>query len=123
MTIVRNTAYNRFNKRKRESNLIQFEEVLHQAENSSQFTVEIMNPEEVMTAMASKELIVKSMKSLTAEFREVLFLRELQGCSYQEISEITQAPKGTVMSRLSRARGQLKKLIVGQQNRKQSSEL
>jgi RNA polymerase sigma-70 factor (ECF subfamily) len=40
-------------------------------------------------------------------FREALVLRELEELSYREISEITGAPMGTVMSRLARARRML----------------
>jgi RNA polymerase sigma-70 factor (ECF subfamily) len=36
--------------------------------------------------------------------REILVLRELEELSYRQISEITDLPIGTVMSRLSRAR-------------------
>ena len=42
--------------------------------------------------------------SLSAEFREVLVLRELEGFSYDEIARIAGIPVGTVMSRLARAR-------------------
>jgi RNA polymerase sigma-70 factor (ECF subfamily) len=47
--------------------------------------------------------------ALPAEFREVLVLREMEELSYSEIAQITDAPIGTVMSRLARARAQLKK--------------
>ena len=36
--------------------------------------------------------------------REILVLRELEELSYRQISESTDLPIGTVMSRLSRAR-------------------
>ena len=48
-----------------------------------------------------------AVQSLKPEFRSVVTLRFLNGCSTQECSEILGVPAGTVMSRLSRA---LKKL-------------
>ena len=45
---------------------------------------------------------------LSPEHREVLVLRELQGLDYEAISRICKCRKGTVRSRLARARGQLR---------------
>ena len=44
---------------------------------------------------------------LQVDFREALVLRELEGLSYKEISEVIGVPMGTVMSRLARARHKL----------------
>jgi RNA polymerase sigma-70 factor (ECF subfamily) len=46
--------------------------------------------------------------SLEDEYREVLVLRDIQGFSYDEISDILKIPDGTVKSRLFRAREALK---------------
>ncbi len=123
LTIVRNTAYNWLKKRKRGSNLISFEEVLHGGESGVLATLEAMNPEDIIGSVASSSEIMGYIKMLSPDFREVLFLREIEGYSYKEISEITQVAKGTVMSRLSRARGQLRRLIVDEKHRKKVSEL
>jgi RNA polymerase sigma-70 factor (ECF subfamily) len=47
-------------------------------------------------------------KNLPAEFREVLVLREVNDLSYREIAQVVEAPIGTVMSRLARARAMLR---------------
>jgi RNA polymerase sigma-70 factor, ECF subfamily len=48
---------------------------------------------------------------LPLEFKTVIILREFDGFSYKEISDIAGVPVGTVMSRLSRARQQLAILL------------
>ena len=53
----------------------------------------------------------EALKELTAEHREVILLREMEGLSYEEISEILGCPKGTVMSRLHYARSHLRGLL------------
>jgi RNA polymerase sigma-70 factor (ECF subfamily) len=45
---------------------------------------------------------------LPAEFREVIVLREINDLSYRDIAMVIEAPIGTVMSRLARARGMLR---------------
>jgi RNA polymerase sigma-70 factor (ECF subfamily) len=49
--------------------------------------------------------------------REVIALRDMQGKSYEEISDILNVPLGTVKSRVSRAREKLSVIL------KKSSEL
>ena len=56
---------------------------------------------------AFSEVLARALESLPARQREVIVLRELEGCSYKEIATITSIPIGTVMSTLSRARQQL----------------
>ena len=54
--------------------------------------------------------------SLDDEFREVVVLRDIQGFSYDEISDLLKVPEGTVKSRLFRAREVLKdcmKKVIG----------
>jgi RNA polymerase sigma-70 factor (ECF subfamily) len=50
---------------------------------------------------------------LTPEHRAVILLRELEGLSYAEISQVLECPKGTVMSRLHYARRQLQARLRG----------
>ena len=51
----------------------------------------------------------KAIMNLSSEHKEVIILREIEGFSYAQIAEITGIPKGTVMSRLARARAALQK--------------
>jgi RNA polymerase sigma-70 factor (ECF subfamily) len=48
---------------------------------------------------------------LTPEHRAAILLREVEGLSYDEISELLQCPRGTVMSRLHYARNHLREIL------------
>ena len=118
LTIVRNTAFNSLQKNKRSSNLISFEEALHGNFAPYGPSFHDMNPEEKLSAIATGTQIMAAIERLPAEYREVFFLREIEDYSYKEIAEITQVPEGTVMSRLSRARSQLQKILAEDSRRK-----
>lgn len=49
-----------------------------------------------------------ALAALPHDYRTVIVLREIDGCDYDQISEILDIPVGTVRSRLHRARLQLK---------------
>ena len=98
LTIVRNTA-NTMHKRHRPDALTtEFDENQHSDEVADD------QPE-------AKETLGRALERLAPEFREVIVLRELQGLSYKEISDVAGVPVGTVMSRLSRARARLQQAL------------
>jgi RNA polymerase sigma-70 factor (ECF subfamily) len=53
-------------------------------------------------------MVHAALAELSAEYRQILVLREIEGCRYEEIAEILELPVGTVRSRLFRARLQLR---------------
>jgi RNA polymerase sigma-70 factor, ECF subfamily len=53
----------------------------------------------------------QALEELTPEHRAVILLREVEGMSYDEISDVLQCPRGTVMSRLHYARTHLRKIL------------
>ena len=86
------------------------------AESVAEFNEEIhgveeVTPESLALAGADSERVARALDSLPAKFKEVLVLRELEGCSYKEIAEVTGLPIGTVMSSLSRARRRLEQAL------------
>lgn len=116
LTIVRNTAINMLNKHKRSNNLVSFDEIVHNAEQSHKNTHQL-SPEESISLATDKTAIDQLISRLPLDQREVIFLRDIEGYSYKEISEIVLIPKGTVMSRLSRGRMQLQKWALDQRRK------
>ncbi|MBC8356587.1 MAG: sigma-70 family RNA polymerase sigma factor [Planctomycetes bacterium] len=57
-------------------------------------------------------LVHKALAMLSDGHREILVLREMDGCDYEQIAELLDINVGTVRSRLHRARMQLKERLV-----------
>jgi len=76
---------------------------------------EMLSPERHTNTVLSEEIIQREINKLSAKFREVIILRDIQELSYEEISKIIRVPIGTVKSRVNRARlrlqGRLKHLL------------
>jgi len=58
-----------------------------------------------------KERINQAMAKLPKEFRIIISLKVEKDLSYDEISQVLKIPKGTVMSRLARARQKLRHIF------------
>ena len=56
--------------------------------------------------------IKRALQEIPEEFRMVVYLADVEGFSYKEIAEIVEIPAGTVMSRLSRGRKQLREKLA-----------
>ena len=69
-----------------------------------QFADTVDTPEQSLIRQELRQEVVTALEQLSPEHKTALVLREMQGFSYEEISEITQTPLGTVKSRISRAK-------------------
>ena len=69
------------------------------------------NPHIVYLRNLEREQVRKAIGSLPDAYREIVVLRDIEGFTYQEIATVLDCPAGTVMSRLGRARGKLRKLL------------
>ena len=56
--------------------------------------------------------IKRALQEIPEDFRMVVYLADVEGFSYKEIAEIVGIPAGTVMSRLSRGRKQLREKLA-----------
>ena len=106
LKIVRNTCYTWLQQNRPQQPTAQFDEELFGPDPNAPC------PEEALLRSDSSKLLRRALEILPADFREVLILRELEGMSYKEISEVTGMPPGTVMSRLSRARSALRQSLA-----------
>lgn len=57
------------------------------------------------------EEVLRAIDALPEDFRTVVVLSDVEGLSYQEISDLVEVPVGTVKSRLFRGRRQLQKVL------------
>ena len=62
------------------------------------------DPEALATRHELQALVWKCLQEIPDNYREVLILRDYQDLAYAEIASTLKIPKGTVMSRLHRAR-------------------
>jgi RNA polymerase sigma-70 factor (ECF subfamily) len=80
-----------------------------QSEDHWQWTTQPANdPHAMLLQKVQREQLRAAIEKLPVHYREVVVLRELEGFSYQQIATILECPAGTVMSRLGRAREQLR---------------
>jgi RNA polymerase sigma-70 factor, ECF subfamily len=115
LQIVRNSCYTWLEKNRRVKDMTEFDEELHGQPGAT--------PEALAIAGDNRERLTRALESLPARVREVLVLRELEGCSYKEIAAITSIPMGTVMSTLARARKQLQLALGGAVQKEANNEL
>jgi RNA polymerase sigma-70 factor (ECF subfamily) len=66
-------------------------------------------------------LVHRALAELSDEYRQIIVLRELESCSYEQIAEILELPIGTVRSRLFRARLALRDRLAPTFNEEPSS--
>jgi RNA polymerase sigma-70 factor (ECF subfamily) len=116
LVIVRNQAYTALDARKRSGSVILLSEDLKVRRGGEEPEVASSDPspEATMISEANRQEVLSALAELPHVYRDVLVLREMESLSYAEISEITGVPIGTVMSRLSRGRAELKKTVLRQ---------
>ena len=108
LAIVRNTAHTWRQRHRADALSTEFDEERHSD------TVADRHPEAAAEVQSERAALRRAIAELPPEFREVIVLRELEGLSYKEISDVAGVPVGTVMSRLSRARRRLEEALCAE---------
>ena len=110
LTIVRNTSMTWLKRNRNARATIGFEETLEDPIERSP------DPEEGLLISCDRQQVRQALEQLPLDFREAVILREMEGLSYKEISASIGVPIGTVMSRLSRGRDWLKRILSAPQS-------
>jgi RNA polymerase sigma-70 factor (ECF subfamily) len=107
LAIVRNTAFS-WLESNRARRIVSIEALGDAERNKVESEwADATTPETAFIEKADAAMLEAAIRSLPVEFRETLVLRDIHGFDYREIAQITSAPIGTVISRLSRARRHL----------------
>jgi RNA polymerase sigma-70 factor, ECF subfamily len=116
LRIVRNCCYDlRKQQHDRDGDASLEEEALPPDAASPVLGIAAESPEARLLRMADARALEGALRDLAPEYREVFLLREIEGLAYKEIADVAGIPVGTVMSRLSRARSQLRALMVARE--------
>jgi RNA polymerase sigma factor (sigma-70 family) len=113
LAIVRNVAWRALAVRRRTTNnVIPIEAAYGRPDDDARGPLNVPSgepsAETTLIEAGDRALLSRALDALTPIFREVLVLREMEEMSYAEIATVIGIPQGTVMSRLSRARAELR---------------
>jgi RNA polymerase sigma-70 factor (ECF subfamily) len=113
-TIASNLAKNELRNRSRNP-LVLFQALTSQWEDDNrplQFEDSSYRPDDLYHKRRLQELVQRAVEDLPEHHKVVFVLREIEGKSYEEISDITATNLGTVKSRLNRARHNFAEIIA-----------
>jgi RNA polymerase sigma-70 factor (ECF subfamily) len=92
-----------------------FESLFRRPDTGEEMIIEhpsdLPSPERSYESKQIRGAIKKALKKLSPKLRAVIVLKEMEGLSYEEIADTLDVSIGTVKSRISRARGELKTLL------------
>jgi len=112
LKIVRNTCFTWLQTNRRSETSAMAAEELQELAAPAFHSGLAEDPETLTLRRTAAVQLNDAIATIPAGFREVVVLREMEGLSYKEIATIVAAPVGTVMSRLARARAELRRILV-----------
>jgi RNA polymerase sigma-70 factor (ECF subfamily) len=93
------------------------------ARDAFQVPADSPSAEDVAVGAGEQAMVRAALAELAPIFREAIVLREIEALSYREIAGLTGVPLGTVMSRLARARTELRKILARMTRRDESDAM
>jgi RNA polymerase sigma-70 factor (ECF subfamily) len=109
-TIAINLAKTKAIKKRRYS-ILSLSSAYDDSEKDFDIPDEVYSPETEADSKFQDEYIQKALGSISENYRKLVILRDVEDFSYEEISEMTGLPMGTVKSRINRGREKLQKLL------------
>lgn len=111
-TIALNLTKNEIRHRVRHSRLMSLDALTELGSSVGFFLRERgKGPDEKVEEGELQEIVNKAIVELPPKYRDAVILRDLEGLSYEEVSDILSIPGGTVRSRINRGRLILKKKL------------
>lgn len=107
LTILRNLFINGYRIRVRAPHAVSLDAL----ENPEPLAPIQPGPERAVFAKMESVALHRAVAGLPCDYRDVLILSDMQGLTYQEISNQLDVPIGTVRSRLSRARSRVRRSL------------
>jgi RNA polymerase sigma-70 factor, ECF subfamily len=71
-----------------------------------------LDPEQSLLLAQRQKLVLSALESLSAREREVIVLRDLEGCSTSEVAQALRISEATVRSQISTARVKIKRFVM-----------
>jgi len=101
-------------RRKKNKKVFSLDEEIHadDGEIQRQIMSDDPQPDEVVEKEELKRIVNNAINNLQDDQKLVITLRDIQGLSYEEISNVLECPVGTVKSRINRARQALKNILM-----------
>jgi len=116
--IIMNLAIDHIRKAKRTRH-VDFNDALSHEQDDAPVGEESLLPQILganpHTSLARREIrdhIASALETLSDKHRAVLILREVDGLSYEEMAQVMECSKGTIMSRLFHARKNMQKRLL-----------
>ena len=106
--IMKNSYINRYRKETKEPDTVDYEDIQNFYNSIRYESSDPNDLQEKIFGGLLEDDVVRAIESLPEDFRTVVILCDIEGLSYEEISEFVDCPIGTVRSRLHRGRKMLR---------------
>jgi RNA polymerase sigma-70 factor (ECF subfamily) len=115
--IVMNTCKDEL--RKRKVKVISIDQPIETGDGQMQMEIEDegRKPDEILVSKETQNEVHEALQEVSEKNRIVVVLRDIKGFSYSEISDIIDVPVGTIKSRISRGRQELKNVLLNKRQR------